>query len=196
VVPISTTGGLQFLRQMLILVEMKQMRRPIYWSVLLCTLLLTCCAPPWHGEEDNFPILALCFEDTTTGRHVPWADLGVTSLEHLEHHVALPIGNAMAQPNMNFDSRLNEAEYLLLPLDKGNAVSTFVLHSSVGADTLRVTWPIKYGLSRRGKWDADGRYLTKVEHTFSKLGFYYEEESGRRSPYYHPRVLDWIWVVL
>ena len=165
---------------------------------MLLMLLLMGCVPPWHGEEDNFPIMAMSFYDTLAHQEIGWADAGVTGLEELEHHRALPIGNAMAQPNMNFDSRIDEKMVLLLPLDKGAPISTFVLHATVGTDTVAVRPNLTVGLNRRNRWDANGWYAEVTHHTFASVEYLYDDEgvSWKYTHYEHPKILVWIRVVL
>jgi hypothetical protein len=171
---------------------MKQNSSPII-AILLGLLLLSSCAPPWHGEEGNYPIVALAFEDTLTHTRLHWADLGITGLENVEHQRSLPIGNAFAQPGMNFDSRLNEDEWLLLPIDKADTIQTFVLHHTNGTDTIRFEFKPSFGVDVEGNWDQYSEFLYAAYHTFPAIGGY-EDDSPRR--YYHPQIMNWLWVAL
>ncbi len=156
------------------------------------------CAPPWRGEEGNYPIVALAFEDTVTHTRVPWASLGITALENVEHQRSLPIGNAFAQPGMNYDSRLNETEWLLLPIDKADTIQTFVLHHANGTDTIQFRLRPDYGVDDDAEWDQTSFYLNLKDHTFAALGRYYQDEflGQRQNTYYHPQIMKWLWVAL
>jgi hypothetical protein len=160
---------------------------------LLALIFWGGCAPPWYGEEDNYPIVALAFEDTLTHTRIPWANLGITGLENITQQVNLPVGNAFAQPGMNFDSKLNEVEWLLLPIDKADTLQTFVVHHPGGPDTLRFRFQPQYDVEK-GEWDEARWQFTVASHTFPVLQNYAYDNP--RSSYYHPQIIVWLWVAL
>lgn len=144
------------------------------------------CAPPWFGEEDNYPVVVVQFTSGNNSDLEAIADLGITQLQHLESGRNLPIGNAFEQKNMNFDSRVDERYSLLLPIDKAKGQSTFVIGNDSQKDTLAFTYNTEQGSTLHNGWDVDIKWLTSFSSTYTNY-FWCSDDCP-----YHPQIIDYL----
>lgn len=137
---------------------------------LLClTIFLPACVPPWYGEEDNYPIVALTFVDSLENP-ISLQGADVTALTNLHYNRPLPFEDPFAQDHMNFDSRLDPAYDLILPLDKAHPFSNFAITRGTQTDTIQFFYQYEEGQSRRGKFDVNINPNTiHYVHTFDSL---------------------------
>lgn len=138
------------------------------YGLLILMLGISACAPPWRGEENNYPVAAIAFFDSTD-TPLPLDSLGLDSLQHAETGKFLPLSGYFEEPGLEFDSRLDDRYDLILPLDKSADRSTFVLYRQGTTDTVWLRHPGGTGLGPDLTYDHRFDSVSVERHTFPVL---------------------------